>query len=578
MSALLAVAVLFSVAQITPTFAKSNGVIVVRGNKMYNANTGERFMMKGMTYEYAVSDEYYTKYSKAVIAENLKGLEFNTVRIYNINPEESYKLFMNDMEALGVYVLVAASPDNDEYFGKYRFAPIRKDLGPESTSGETCYPALLLEYGKKIAANFAQYDNTLGIILANEIMQIDLKPAACLKQYAADLKNWMRANGKMMRILPLAYAAADSSYDNPKLTDTVLEADEYNVLKMQGLICGDTMKDGMMLKSIDIFLINEYRWCPGNSYEEAYQRFLELTKGFPIVVAFGEYGCHQPEKTTRKWEMVPYLYQEPSLTKGFSNVFSGGLAYSYGEAKLDKSSGFPMFSGGSISPLEKPSYIPKVDYTNLKNQFAKYEPYKEKAGWTDSTKCSWAPKVTESISANNKRATKSGWIIDSCTSSELKMIKSDTWVAKTREGAECDATGARCDVKLSKRVGTTQEDICGGTYVVESGGGKCTTSTDCGTNGQCLKVNGVNECSCLACWSGSDCRVRDTVSCSKLSSSKTAPKIIFGLVGAFLGVMLVVFIALAFIAQKKKRAMDRLGDQVKLRAPGAAPAQAPAAL
>lgn len=115
-----------------------------------------------MTYEYAVSDTYYNKYSKKVIAENLKGLDFNTLRVYNINPDESYKDFMTDMAALGVYVLVSASPDNDEYFGKYRYSTITKALGPDgevTTSKDgtktvdqtkTCYPALLLEYGKKV--------------------------------------------------------------------------------------------------------------------------------------------------------------------------------------------------------------------------------------------------------------------------------------------------------------------------------------------------------------------------------------------------------------------------------------------
>ena len=253
---------------------------------------------------------------------------------------------MDDMAALGVYVLVAASPDNFEYFGPYRYAPIRKDLPPESTSGETCYPALLLEYGKKIAKNFAQYDNTLGIILANEIMQADLTAAACVKQYAADLKTWMRSNGKMMRILPLSYAAADSAFSNPKLTKTVVQAEEYHPIKIQGLLCGDTMKDGMMLKSIDIYLINEYRWCDDVTYDQTYAKFLEIVAGAPIVMGFGEYGCHnKPYSIPRKWPMVPYMYQAPSATKGFTNVFSGGLAYSYGEAKLDLGSGFPMFTG-----------------------------------------------------------------------------------------------------------------------------------------------------------------------------------------------------------------------------------------
>jgi len=74
-----------------------------------------------------------------------------------VNPDYSYKNFMTDMAALGVYVLVPASPDNDEYFGKYRYSTITKSLscdgggsGSTSASGSTCYPALLLEYGKNV--------------------------------------------------------------------------------------------------------------------------------------------------------------------------------------------------------------------------------------------------------------------------------------------------------------------------------------------------------------------------------------------------------------------------------------------
>ncbi|TMW60613.1 hypothetical protein Poli38472_000655 [Pythium oligandrum] len=557
----------------------SNGAIIVRGNKMYNEKTGERFLMKGMTYEYAVSDKYYAKYSKETIATNLKGLKFNTLRVYNINPEESYKEFMTDMEKLGVYVLVAASPDNSEYFGKYRYAPIRKDLGPDgpvtgkgqTDNGETCYPSLLLEYGKKIAKNFAQYDNTLGIILANEIMQTDLTAGACVKQYAADLKNWMRANGKKMRMIPLAYAAADSAYNNPKVSKTVLQPEEYHVVKIQGLLCGDKMSDGFMTKSIDMYLINEYRWCEGVDYDATYKFFLELVKGLPIVVGFGEYGCHEPPTKARTWPMVPYLLQEPSKTKGFTNVFSGGLAYSYGEAKLDKGSAFPMFSGGSLDPLEEPSSKASTDYTNLKSQFDKYSPFKETAKWTDSTKCKWAPEVEESISSTNKRATKSGWIVDSCSSDVLKLADTDSWVAKSREGIVCNDDGSKCDVAITSALGTTQEDICGGDFVIEAGGGKCSTSSDCGSNGQCLTVNGEKQCICLSCYTGVDCSLKDTATCSKLSSSKDAPKIIFTAVGAFLVAMLVTFVAIGVVAQKKKKAMDKLGDQVKLRVPGAGP-------
>ncbi|EEY65895.1 glycoside hydrolase, putative [Phytophthora infestans T30-4] len=540
---LLLLAVLAAVAllQHMTAGAAVDGVIIVRGNKLYNAKSGERFFIKGLTYEYAVSDDYYDKYSKAVIEENLAGLKYNTLRLYNINPGSSYKKFMNDMAALGVYVMVSASPDNDAYYGKYRYSTITKKLscsGKVSTGDgaktvdqtETCYPALLLEYGKKIIQNFAQYDNTLGVVVANEIMQADLTAASCVKAYVADLKNWMSVNGKKIRLLPLAYAAADSSNDD------VSNADDYHVMKVQGLLCGDKMTNGMMAESIDIYLINEYRWCPDSTFAEAYQRYIDMAQGIPVVVAFGEYGCKTSSASPRDWGMVPYMYQEPSKTKEFTAVWSGGLAYSYGEAKLAKDSLFPMFTGGSTDFLSTPSSKASTDFTNLKAQFAKYSGYKDDAEWTDST--------------------------NSCSASNLKIASTDSWTCSSREGVVCTDDGGKCDVALKGTVGTTQEDICG-SYEVTSGGGTCESTSDCGGNGQCKESNGTMSCSCLSCYTGTDCSVKDITSCATLSSSDTAPQKIFVGIGVFLGVMAVVFIALGVAAAKKKSETDRFAQQVK---------------
>lgn len=566
---LLLLAVLAAVAllQHMTAGAAVDGVIIVRGNKLYNAKSGERFFIKGLTYEYAVSDDYYDKYSKAVIEENLAGLKYNTLRLYNINPGSSYKKFMNDMAALGVYVMVSASPDNDAYYGKYRYSTITKKLscsGKVSTGDgaktvdqtETCYPALLLEYGKKIIQNFAQYDNTLGVVVANEIMQADLTAASCVKAYVADLKNWMSVNGKKIRLLPLAYAAADSSNDD------VSNADDYHVMKVQGLLCGDKMTNGMMAESIDIYLINEYRWCPDSTFAEAYQRYIDMAQGIPVVVAFGEYGCKTSSASPRDWGMVPYMYQEPSKTKEFTAVWSGGLAYSYGEAKLAKDSLFPMFTGGSTDFLSTPSSKASTDFTNLKAQFAKYSGYKDDAEWTDSTKCSWKPSVETKTQSTNKLATKYGWIVSSCSASNLKIASTDSWTCSSREGVVCTDDGGKCDVALKGTVGTTQEDICG-SYEVTSGGGTCESTSDCGGNGQCKESNGTMSCSCLSCYTGTDCSVKDITSCATLSSSDTAPQKIFVGIGVFLGVMAVVFIALGVAAAKKKSETDRLAQQVK---------------
>ncbi|DBA03226.1 TPA: hypothetical protein N0F65_011585 [Lagenidium giganteum] len=574
-----AVAVATLCASVFHASVDAEGVIMIRGNKMYNSKTGERFMLKGMTYEYAVSDEYYEKNSKDVIAKTLKGLDFNTLRLYNANPDSSYKLFMNDMAALGVYVMVSASPDNDPYYGKYRYSTITKKLGPNgkvSSSGgvktvditNTCYPALLLEYGKKVIKNFAQYDNTLGVVIANEIMQYDLTAAACVKQYAADLKSWMMVNGNKMRVLPLAYAAADSAYGGSDVAFTKpKDPVEYHVLKMQGLLCGDKMKDGMMQQSIDIYLINEYRWCPSSPGFATYEPFLALA-GAPIVIAFGEYGCKETKGKPRTWDMVPYLYDQPTKTKNFDEIWSGGLAYSYGEAKLSSDSLYPMFTGGDAEITGKPSDTATTDYTNLKDMFKAHKPYSDPADWTKDTICTWAPDPKTTVdAATNPRASKYEWIPSTCDADYMKVASNDTWITKTREGAVCSDDGSKCDVPISSEVGTTQSSICGVVYKVESGGGDCKGSNDCGENGQCIITNGKGVCKCLPCYTGASCSVKDITSCSKLSSSKTAPKMIFIGVAGFLLVMLLVFISLAIVARNRTNRMNKFGAQLKLRPP-----------
>lgn len=577
--------------------ARDTGVIMVRGNKLYDSITGERFFIKGMTYEYAVSNDEYDEKSKEVIAKSLKGLKFNSLRVYNINPDKSYDHFMNDMAKMGVYVMVAASPDNAPYFDKYRYGTLRKDLGPNGDS-ETCYPAILLEYGKKIARNFAQFNNTLGIIIANEIMQETITAAACVKQYVADLKNWMRANGDKMRTIPVAFAAADSAFYVPSSErDNVDEAqykdlqnaDEYNILKLQGLLCGDKMVDGVMQESIDMYLINEYRWCSKAKFD-VYERFLNLAQGIPIVMGFGEYGCKHPDEPPREWNMVEYLYGKPSTTKQFTEVFSGGYAYSYGQANLAPDATFPMFTGGSQSIFGQPSNKPTEDYQNLKQQFDKHIPFVEKAEWDTKDKCSWVPSLKTKVHSSNKRVGDNGWVIDNCRDPVLLVKKSDTWITPTRNNAICDDEGNACPVKVTKRVGTTDEELCNRQMEIETGGKTCDSKSDCSGNGRCKEVNGNPTCVCEKCYTGRDCSILsdesgckakdpakpgdaatpgvdkpDAPSADSLSSNNSAPTVIFLITGSILLVVMAVFVVLFVIARKRREEIERRGQQLQAR-------------
>lgn len=501
-----------------------------------------------------MDDANYEKNGQKVIDELMKDLQgkYNTIRIYNVNPDLSYGLFMARMSELGVYVLVGASPANNPYFGQYRYSTVRKDLGPAGTikrasdgsrvldQTESCYPALLLEYGKKIAKMFAQYDNTLGLIVANEIMQETLTAAACVKQYVSDLKNWMRVNGRKMRLLPVAFAIADSAYKGGSP-----DSDVYGVLKLQGLLCGDTMKNGLMYQSIDLFLINSYRWCPNSDFRSAYARLVAWTAGIPIVVALGEFGCKNSGNDTRDFAMVPYLM---GTAKGSSSdnvvaaIFSGGTAYSYGEAQQSANSNFPLFTGGDIEMDGRPSFVETPDFANLVRVYAENPEPREVGGWTQGAKdrCTWVPTL--------ETKPKQEWILRDCA--KVRVVDDSTsWLTSSRNGAVCSASGSPCDVSVSARVGTSEIDLCGYVDVV-SGGGTCETDEDCGLKGMCR----AGACVCVTCYTGPQCNARDVVKCAELSSLDGAPVVILGITGLFLATMMIILMSLYFQSRKMFKA------------------------
>ncbi|KAG9400303.1 Obg-like ATPase [Aphanomyces cochlioides] len=192
-------------------------------------------------------------------------------------------------------------------------------------------------------------------------MQEDLTAAACVKAHASDLKNWMRVNSKYLRLIPLAYAGADA----PPMSKTK-NAEDYTVMKIMGLLCGDKMVNGVSQSSIDIY---------GGA------TFLGRV---PIVLALGEFGCNT--QMPRQWTMVPYLFSNSAASKGFTDSFSGGCAYTFGEASVSDDR-FPMFKGGSKEIEGLPGTSPTVDYTNLAAQYKAAPSASEKGNFTKDTIC-----------------------------------------------------------------------------------------------------------------------------------------------------------------------------------------------
>ena len=109
--------------------------IVIQGNMLFNAGTGERFFAKGIAYNPRNGNvgqvlgekkpeckagtpkfpplAYYGDPSADEMADQfteylplIKNLGANTIRLYNIDPEKSHRKFMEKAASLGIYVLV----------------------------------------------------------------------------------------------------------------------------------------------------------------------------------------------------------------------------------------------------------------------------------------------------------------------------------------------------------------------------------------------------------------------------------------------------------------------------------------
>ncbi|KAF0720115.1 Aste57867_557 [Aphanomyces stellatus] len=330
----------------------------------------------------------------------------------------------------------------------------------------------------------------------------------------------MRFHAKQIRILPLAYAGADS--DGQAGAKTV-KPDDYSVIKIMGLLCGDTMVNGVMQSSIDIYMINEYRWCNVPGTFGPYQEFVDLAKGVPIVMALGEFGCD--ESPPRFWTMVPSF---PTRRRHWAlRMF------------------FP--AGGGLEVIGKRGTIPTADCKSLVTQF-KAAKISTEFGTPDSI-CSWTP-------------------LGPSTGKNPIVARTGTMVSHMRRHGHHDHVIRKVDHQHPPRANlTTEESICGKPIVLPSGCGTCKSNADCGSHGQCSVVGDVGKngstCQCIGCWSGVSCSLYSKKKCNTLTSNPTVPRIVFTAVAAGLGLVTLVFCGLGIAATKEIKKLRQAEERTK---------------
>ncbi|KAL7490517.1 hypothetical protein ACHAWT_000218 [Skeletonema menzelii] len=326
-----------------------NDIISVHGQYLYKPD-GSRFFMKGIAFPVPL-EQLYNSTSWIDILTQLDALklEYNTVRIYSMDPTIDYSDFFHAAAKLGVYVIVPLTGrSGDGVLDRNKAAP-------------KCYTRQLYEYGISAINNYLRYSNVLAGLIANEVMNAEdtWSAAPCIKAYARDIKLYMK--GRNMRPLPMLYAAQHSGIGSEGEVGMMW-------LTLNYLTCsggsGDVSKRRIASAasapsapddaSIDMFGVNIESWCSSKQsfvYEEDgksagsyYSLWLGLHQS-TVPLIFTEMGCSHTlfnrdnglhtSGGTRDWKQLHVVLHE------MSDTFSGFCAYAYsGNPQFD------MFKGG----------------------------------------------------------------------------------------------------------------------------------------------------------------------------------------------------------------------------------------
>jgi hypothetical protein len=233
---------------------------------------------------------------------------------------------------------------------------------------------------------FADFDNTLGFFVGNEVIALNNQSMAApyIKAAARDMKAYRDSKG--YHKFPIGYSAADIAELRPMLQDY--------------LTCG-----GNSSENIDMFGLNSYEWCGDVTYQSSgYSNLQSMAVDFPVPIFFSETGCNTPK---------PRTFGDQAAIFGDEMVgdWSGALIYewleeandygliSYG-AQVDATVTGSNIDGGYTRKGTPTPVSP--DFTNLKNQWATITP----SGVASSD---YTPSVSTRACPTS---TADGWLVD----------------------------------------------------------------------------------------------------------------------------------------------------------------------
>lgn len=309
--------------------------IVVKGQKFFNSKTGEQFFMKGIAYQQDLKhvDQSMIKKGQLYVdpitnmkqlkvdLPKLKELKTNTIRIYQIDPEDNHDAGMKLLADAGIYV-IADLPEP----------------GMSINRDDPMWDKELFNRHKAVVDVLAKYDNTLGFFAGNEVSNMvnNTGASAFVKAAIRDTKAYIKEKG--YRTIPVGYATNDDKEIRYPL------ADYFN--------CGPEDE------AADFWGYNIYSWCGKSSMKiSGYDIRTEDFRNYSIPLFMAEYGCNEPRP--RPFTDVAAIYG-----KEMSDVWSGGIVYMYFEE--DNKYGLVTAKNGKVETND--------DYDNYKEQILKVKP------------------------------------------------------------------------------------------------------------------------------------------------------------------------------------------------------------
>lgn len=234
--------------------------------------------------------------------------------------------------------------------------------------------------------SFAEYDNTLGFFIGNEVISLNNQSLAApyIKAAARDLKAYR--NSKGYRDIPVGYSAADIAELRPMLQNY--------------LACGSNSSE-----SIDMFGLNAYEWCGQNDLATSgYATLNTFAQDYSVPIFFSETGCNTVQPRT-------FEDQTAIFGSDMNNLWSGAIIYewieeanNYGLIEYGPSvAATAVASGvqGGFSRQGTPTPV-APDFTNLQSQWATLTPQ----GVASSA---YSPNITPPACPSS---TPGGWLVD----------------------------------------------------------------------------------------------------------------------------------------------------------------------